>query len=65
MISFWNNWQVVQGKGLSQWTSFWLAETSMASKNNEAILAVSISLTCAGLIILVIIIVIFLILQKR
>ena len=65
MISFCNNWQVVQGKGLLEWTKFWLTESTMASKNNEAILAVSISLTCAGLIILVIIIVLFLILQKR
>ena len=37
----------------------------MASKNNEVVLAISVSLTCAGLITLVIIMVIFLVLQKR
>ena len=64
LISFYSIWQVIQGKGIQEWRYF-IIESNMASKNNEVVLAISVSLTCAGLITLVIIMVIFLVLQKR
>lgn len=55
---------MVHRKGVQEWRYF-VIENNMAAKNNEVVLAISVSLTSAGLITLVIIMVIFLVLQKR